>query len=96
MIRLSVRIHKDQLGKLFFAEADKTNHPDSSLSSIKMMLKVAINQTTHSKKLSTIVFQTRNRGILQVKSSILMAGKDFIVLKGGQSLPIKSIVQVIP
>lgn len=93
---LSIQIHKDQLEKVLFGEANQTSSPDLYLSSIQMALKVAINRTMNSRKLSTIVFQTKNRGIFQVRSSILMSGKDYIVLKGGKSIPVKSIIKVIP
>jgi hypothetical protein len=93
---LSIQIHKDQLDKVLFGDANKTTSPDLNLSSIQMSLKVAINSTMNSRKLSTIVFQTKNRGIFQIKSSILMQGKDYIVLKGGKSIPVKSIIKVIP
>ena len=92
----SIQIHKDQLSKVLFGEVNKTSSPDLNLSSIDMALKVAINRTMNSRKLSIIVFQTKNRGIFQVKSSILMQGSDFIVLKGGKSIPVKSIIKVIP
>lgn len=93
---LSIQIHKDQLSKVLFGEVNKTSSPDLNLSSIDMALKVAINKTMNSRKLSIVVFQTKNRGIFQVKSSILMQGSDFIVLKGGKSIPVKSIIKVIP
>ncbi|MFT6246789.1 MAG: hypothetical protein ACJA0U_003550 [Salibacteraceae bacterium] len=93
---LSIQIDKDQLDKVLFGDAHKTTSPDLNISSIQMSLKVAINSTMNSRKLSTIVFQTKNRGIFQIKSSILMQGKDYIVLKGGRSIPVKSIIKVIP
>ncbi|MFT6502782.1 MAG: hypothetical protein ACJASQ_002913 [Crocinitomicaceae bacterium] len=93
---LSIQIHKDQLDKVLFGDANKTSSPDLNSSSIEMSLKVAINRTMNSRKLSTIVFQTKNRGIFHVKSSILMQGTDYIVLKGGKSIPVKSIIKVIP
>ena len=58
------------------------------------MLKIATNKTMISGKLTTVMFQSEKRGIFMVKSSILMAGDEFVVLKGGYTIPIKSIIQI--
>ena len=58
-----------------------------------MSLKVAINRTMNSRKLFATVFQTKNRGIFQIKSWILMQGTDYIVLKAGKSIPVKVLLK---
>lgn len=90
----TIRIGKDQLTKLHFDEVNSEHFPERNLNNIKRMLKVATNKTINPKKMTTVVFQSKNRGLFHVRASILMAGRDFVVFKGGQTLPIKSIVHV--
>lgn len=90
----TIRISKDQLSKLNFTSVDEEKYPKRDLPTIVRMLKVATNKTMNSKKLTTVIFQSKKRGIFTVKSSILMAGNDFVVFKGGYTLPIKSIIQI--
>jgi len=90
----TIQISKDQLSKLNFKAVDEEEYPNRDLTTIYRMLKVATNKTINSKKLTTVVFQSKKRGIFTVKSSILMTGKEFIVFKGGFTLPIKSIIQI--
>lgn len=89
-----LRISANQLSVLKFEKVDQKKHPERDLKNILRMLKIATNKTMHGKKLTTVIFQSKKRGIFSVKSSILMAGKDFVVFKGGHTLPIKSIIQV--
>lgn len=90
----TIRISKDQLSKLDYKAVDEKKYPNRDLSAILRMLKVATNKTMNSKKLTTVIFQSKKRGIFTVKSSILMAGNEFVVFKGGFTLPIKSIIQI--
>jgi len=90
----AIRITKDQLSKIDFKEVDKENHPTYDINAVQRMLKIATNKTMISGKLTTVMFQSEKRGIFMVKSSILMAGDEFVVLKGGYTIPIKSIIQI--
>lgn len=91
-----IEIRKRELNKVSFGNANQVKDYARNENEIRKLLKVASNKLSIRKKKSMITFLTKKRGIMKVASSVLMAGKDFIVLKGGETIPIKSVLRVVP
>jgi hypothetical protein len=88
----TIKINKTELSKISYnheAVLDKKYQNDRD-----NLLKAAIGKNKDGTGKVEITFQSINRGKFKVTSAILTAGKEFIVLRGGQTIPINSITNI--
>lgn len=91
--RKVILIDKEELNKINFTQKEvlfskqKIEDRKHKLTSAMMMKKDGDAKVT-------ITFKTKSRGYFKVIAPVLMMGKDFIELKGGQIIPVKSIRKV--
>lgn len=88
----AIRIHKTELKKISFAENEVLEKPLKKERDNRLI--AAIRKKKDGTGKVGITFQTKNRGNFKVVSSILTAGKDFLIIKGGQTIPINSILKI--
>lgn len=88
-----LEIDKDQLYKLNFAQHEVLKKP-KRIQERKRKIKVAVANSKGTDNKVSILFHSAQRGLLKVRTSVLTAGQDFIVLKGGYIMPIQCIRKV--
>jgi hypothetical protein len=88
----SIKIYKTELKKISFGISEELDRKSQKEKSNRIM--VAIGKYKDGSGKVEITFQTKNRGKFKVLSAILAAGEDYIMLKGGQNIPIKSITKI--
>lgn len=87
-----IKISKSELKKISFSENEVLDR--ASQIGRDNQLKGAILMKKDGSGKVDITFQSKNRGKFRVISPILTAGEEFLVLKGGQTIAIKSITSI--
>lgn len=87
-----IKINKSELKKISFS--DNVVLDKASQITRDNQLKGAIVMKKDGTGRVDITFQSKDRGEFRVVSPILTAGEDFLVLKGGQTIPIKCITAI--
>ena len=87
-----IKINKTELKKITFAEEEVLDKPNQIERA--NLLKAAIRKHKDGSGKVEITFQSMNRGIFKVYCPILTAGKDFLEIKGAQTIPINSIIKI--
>jgi hypothetical protein len=88
----TIKINKTELKKISFTEKEVLDQPNQKERS--NLLNAAIRKKKDGTGKVGITFKTKNRGSFKVATAILTAGEDFLVIKGGQTIPIKSITKI--
>jgi hypothetical protein len=87
-----IKINKSELNKISFSQeevlAKKFQDERTTL------LKSAIGKKKDGTGKVEITFQSKERGKFKVVTPILTAGKEYLVIKGGQTIPINSIIKI--
>jgi hypothetical protein len=91
----ALNIQPSELEKVEFSKKAYSISLKDLAKPIRRALKTSIRHKHNSKEKVGIVFETKQHGLLKVRSQILMVGSKFIVLKGNKSLPLGSIKQVM-
>lgn len=71
--------------------------PGQDLISKQKILRALKNATGMKNKMDNrvaIIFRSKHHGLLKVIGTVLMTGKEFVVLRGGQTIPINCIRSV--
>jgi len=87
-----IDISADQVDKLHFTKNIKGNKVREAV--IEKKLKASLLHPVSRRQKMNIVFET-SRGFFRIQSKLLSISNDFITLKGGDMLPINSIVKVV-
>jgi hypothetical protein len=87
-----IKINKTELNKISFAEENVLDEKSKNDRANRLI--VAIGRHKDGTGRVEITFQTANRGKFKVFCAILTAGKEYIEIKGGQTIPIKSIIKI--
>lgn len=87
-----LQIDKSEIDKLELV-SDSYVIGDLRKRNLMNKLKVAIRKPSEDDGVSIIV-ASKNRGLFKIKSAILNMGPEFIMLKGGTMIPLKSIVNI--
>lgn len=89
----SIQIKTSQIHKLEFGNALQQRNPNQSLE-IGEMLKIAANKMGASGMKVAITFLSKNRGLFKIVDTVLMSGREYLVLKGGTTIPLSSVVRI--
>ncbi|NVK51028.1 MAG: hypothetical protein HWE09_14750 [Cyclobacteriaceae bacterium] len=87
------RIEKEQVGTILFSQGDVLNHPEE----MKARLQNLHRSQTLGNLLQTkvkITFLSSDGKTYQVYTTVWAVGSDFVVLKSGVTIPIRSIKRV--
>lgn len=84
-----LRLDKKQLHKIKFKRKDALRTKELRAKRAKMLRKAAQMQIEDAVK---ITFESAYHGFLSIVAPLIMLGSDYVVLKGGHMIPIKSII----
>lgn len=87
-----IKINKSELKKLSFKDVEALNNKKQR--ELERHLAAAIQKDKDGTGKVEISFQTEKRGLFKVISPILTAGEEFLILKGGESIPLNSITKI--
>ena len=88
-----IKIYKTQIHKLNLSQKEVLSS-NTKIKERKNLLKAAVIKRKDGDGKVNITIQTEDRGDFKIYSAVLMAGKDFVELKGGNYLPIRCIKKV--
>ncbi|MCS5490323.1 hypothetical protein [Algoriphagus limi] len=89
----SVRIEKEQIGAINFTKREVLSNPEQ----IKQRLATLHRSQTLGNLLHTkvrISFLSVDQNLYEVYTTVWAVGSEFVVLKGGITIPIRSIIKV--
>lgn len=89
----TIQINTSQIHKLGFGNAHVQHDQERSLE-IREMLKIAANKMGASGMKVAITFLSKNRGLFKIVDTVLMSGREYLVLKGGVTIPLSSVVRI--
>lgn len=87
----SLKINSSELSSVRFEDAKLAINFKNQI--VNKLLRATKIKSKGERPIS-IEFNSKNHGLLKVVHAVLMTGKDFVVLKGGQTIPISSIQSV--
>lgn len=87
-----IKINKTELKKITFAPEEVLD--EKGQRERANLLKAAIGKHKDGTGRVEITFQTLNRGEFKVFCPILTASKEYLEIKGGQTIPINSIIKI--
>jgi hypothetical protein len=87
-----IKINKTELNKISFARLEVLDAKAKNERTTR--LKAAIGMHKDGTGKVEITFQTANRGKFKVVCPIITAGKEYIEIKGGQTIPIISVLKI--
>jgi hypothetical protein len=88
----TIKINKTELAKISFIK--ETILSGKEQAERATLLKSAIMKAKDGSGKVNITFESKNRGKFEVLAAILTAGQEFLILKGGQTIPISSIIKI--
>lgn len=88
-----LKISQTEINKLKFKKKDVLESDKAKKERIKK-LKIAVMQKKKKGGTVSLIIETAKRGLFRIDSLILMAGRDFIMLVGGETIPVKAIKKI--
>ena len=88
----TIKINKTELKKISFAQEEVLDKKQQN--ERNNLLKAAIRKDKDGTGKVEITFQSKTRGKFKVLCPILTASKDYLEIKGGQTIPINSITNI--
>ncbi len=88
-----IQIRKRELSKVQFIEEEVLDTPQAIKLRQKAIKASVISQAGETNK-RRIAFKTLENGVLSVNSEVISFSGNYILLKGGKNIPIKSIISV--
>ena len=88
-----IQLEKEQISQLNFDKREVLENPDER----KIRMADLHRAQTLGNLLQTkvkLIFETADRQVYQVETTVWAVGQEFVSLKGGIYLPINSIIQV--
>lgn len=89
-----IKIDISQISKLNLSEEDVLSLKSQRIARRDKLID-AVKLNTQSPSTATITLKSQDRGLFEVTSVILLVSKKFISIKGGESIPISSIVSIV-
>ena len=89
-----IKIDISQIPKLHLSEEDVLSSKPQRIERRDKLIN-AVKLNTQSPSPATITLRCKDRGLFELTSVILLVSKKFLSLKGGQSIPISSIVSIV-
>lgn len=90
----AIQIDISQISKLHFSEEDVLSSKPQRIERRDKLID-AVKLNTQSPSSAIITLESKDRGLFEITSVILLVSKKFISLKGGESIPISSIVSIV-
>ena len=87
-----IKINKSELKKICFAQEETLDKKAQNERATR--LKAAIRMHKDGTGKVEITFQTSNKGKFTVLCPIITAGKEYVEIKGGQTIPLHSILKI--
>ncbi|MEZ4938689.1 MAG: hypothetical protein R2799_13950 [Crocinitomicaceae bacterium] len=93
MKRKIIKIRPSEIDKLNFKKCDVLQSEKDVYERMRK-LSIAVMRKKREGGHVQLIIESAKRGLFQVEGLILMAGRDFVMLAGGTTLPIKSIKKI--
>lgn len=88
-----IRINQTEITRLRFKKKDVLLSDKDKRTRLKK-LRVAVMRKKTKDGTVRLIIESAKRGLFEVESLILMAGRDFVMLAGGQTVPVKAIKKI--
>ncbi|MCB0478914.1 MAG: hypothetical protein KDC84_12155 [Crocinitomicaceae bacterium] len=88
-----IQINQTEIDKLKFKSNDVLE-TEKARKERKRKLKIAVMRKKREGGTVSLILESAKRGLFRVDSLVLMAGRDFVMLAGGTTLPVKSIKKI--
>lgn len=94
MKHLELNINIKELDKIKFSKRDQMVRFKELPVHLKKDLKLAVIMKNTIENAVGVIFKSKRHGVLRVNSPILMYGAKYLVVRGGRSIPLGSLLKL--